>query len=196
MTFRSLIAALFIFAVALGTTAQAQEKAPMLVGGQLELGLPTGEYGDNVDLGFGIVGNFQYGLQPRLWLIGTLGYETFPYKSTASEMEGSDGSFFIHAGARYELSDGDGMVPYIGAKVGLHFWSWSISVKTFTGTYESSNSGSSFGLSPMFGVVYPITETIKLDAALKYTMYTRSVSEGSDANYISLQAGVLIPLNL
>lgn len=196
MTFRSLIAALFIFAVALGTTAQAQEKAPMLVGGQLELCLPMGKYADNVDVGFGLVGNFQYGLQPRLWLTGTLGYETFPYKTTTSALDGSDGNFFIQAGARYELSDGDGVVPYVGAKVGLHFWSWSISVKTFTGTFESSNSGSSIGLSPMFGIIYPISETIKLDAALKYTMLVRDKNDGNDGTSFALQAGLLIPLNL
>jgi opacity protein-like surface antigen len=197
MTFRSLIAAMFIFAVALGTTAQAQEKAPMLVGGQLELCLPMGEYADKVETGFGFVGNFQYGLQPRLWLVGTLGYESFAYKNEGqATLEGSDGSFFIHAGARYDLSEGEGFVPYVGVKLGLHFWSSTLSQKTFTGTIEYSTSGQAIGLSPMFGVIYPITESIKLDAALKYSLLVRDKKEGNDATFFALQAGVLIPLNL
>jgi opacity protein-like surface antigen len=197
MTFRSLIAAMFIFAVALGTTAQAQEKAPMLVGGQLELGLPMGEYSDMVGLGFGVAGNFHYGIQPRLWLIGSLGYERFPYESEVFlNREGSDAAFFVQAGARYEMSEGDEIVPYVGAKIGLHFWATKVTATNFGGMTLDDRSGAAIGLSPMFGVTYPITTSISLDAALKYTILVRDTKDNGDATFFSLQAGVLIPLNL
>ncbi len=196
MKLRSILTALLIFTAIVGTRALAQDKAPMLVGGQLELCLPMGEYADKVDAGFGFVGNFHYGVQPRLWLVGSVGYESFPRKNANASIDGSDGSFFIHAGARYELSEGDGVIPYVGAKIGLHYWSWSITQKQFVGSYESSESDISIGLSPMFGVLYPITETITLDAALKYTILVRDKNNGNDATHFAIQAGVLIPLNL
>ena len=59
----------------------------MSAGVGLELGLPTGNYGDVVGTGFGGFGLFQYGMNENVALTGQVGYTAFGNKSIGSDSQ-------------------------------------------------------------------------------------------------------------
>lgn len=171
-------------------TVQETPKSNITLGGQLGVGIPTGSFSDNIGMGFGVTGTFLYNLQPKLYLVGHIGYQRFGYKSSTTVESGGYNIIPIVGGARYELGEGN-FIPYVQGEMGFYFMSWSISKTSYFGSTEYSDSESQFGMAPSVGFTLPLTPTMMLDANLKYNMIFTDVV---NTTYIGLNAGILIPL--
>jgi opacity protein-like surface antigen len=175
----------------LGAVPALQAQSNMQVGGTLGLGIPTGSFSDNIGIGFGLNGTFLYNVQPKLYIVGHIGYERFGYKTSNSVESGGYNMIPIVGGARYEIGDGPEFTPYVQADIGFYFLSWSFSRPSYFGSTEWSDSESQLGMAPSVGFTLPLTPTIKLDANLKYHIIFTDVVNTS---FIGLNAGILVPL--
>jgi hypothetical protein len=163
---------------------------PIMLGGQLGIGLPMGDFSDNLSTGIGVQGTILYQLQPKLNLVGHLGYTRFGYKTSSTVASGSYSVIPIVAGARYDLGE-DNFKPYVQGEIGLYFASWTTSITTPFGNNEYSDSENNFGIAPSVGFTLPLKPNLFLDVNLKYTMiFTDVVS----TEYLGLNAGIVLPL--
>ena len=133
------LALLGILAAACPRPAHAQEAGPLSVGGNLLFAQPVGEFADNVDFGFGILGHgtLDLGTAGVLGLrldIGFVNYGneevriciTLPCRVTGEITTSND---ILLLGIGPEIGTGRGRVRvYTGASVGLAHFSTSSSV--------------------------------------------------------------------
>jgi len=158
----------------------AQSK--MAFGLQAGVAIPTGDFGDGFDMGFGGQGNFAYHINPMLDVTASVGYLTWSGKT--------DGFTFstvpVLAGVRYYFGK-DKFKPYVAAELGMHFTS---SEYEYLGVSYSS-SDSYFGFGAGAGFLYKMGPNLDLDVNAKYNSIS---TEGSSSSYISVMAGVLIAL--
>ena len=133
------LALLALLAAASPRPAHAQEAGPLSVGGNLLFAQPVGEFADNVDFGFGILGHGTLDVGDAGVLgvrldIGFVNYGneeiriciTLPCRVTG-EITTSNNIFLLGIGP--ELGTGRGRVrAYTGASVGLAYFSTTSSV--------------------------------------------------------------------
>jgi len=185
--------ALFIlFALFFATSTINSQTGKMAVGGQAGISLPMGDFGDAANLGFGFLGNFFYGVTNDIDLTGSIGY--FTWGGDVPSGSNADVSFSdvpVIAGARYYFQR-QAFTPYGVAELGLHFFSGGVDfsyVDPFTGQTVSSsadNSSTEFGLGLGGGFLYDLGN-MTLDVNAKINIV-------SDANHISVMAGIRYPL--
>ncbi len=172
--------ALILFAPVWQTQAQDQG-----ISAQVALGIPTGDMGDGYGMGFGLVGTYVHKLGDQLYGTGSLGYKYFGM----SDLDGSFSTIPLLVGVRYLFSD-EGVKPYAGAEIGLHFWSASVEIDLYTfGNYDVSSSGTDFGFTPYAGVYIPAGNLI-IDLSLRYDI---EMGEG-DLTWLGISGGVLFPI--
>ena len=165
----------------------------MSIGGQAGISLPIGSFGDAANLGFGFMGNFFYRVHKDIDLTGTIGYLNWGLNTgNNSNVNGSFSDVPVIVGGRYYFQQ-VGFTPYGLAELGLHFVSGGVSfsyVDPFTGKTVSSGAGAGsdtkFGLGLGGGFLYNLGN-MKLDVNAKFNIV-------SDANNISLMAGIQYPL--
>jgi len=155
----------------------------MHAGGQVGITLPLGDFGDAANLGFGLLGNFLYGLNTDIDLTGSIGY--FSWGSDIDNVSYSDVPLLL--GGRYYFNRGE-FTPYGLAQLGIHFRSFDVaSFSTQFGTFGGGSvSDTEFGLSIGAGFLYDIGN-LKLDVNGGFNIV-------SNQNNISIMAGVLLPL--
>lgn len=143
---RSLIASaallLLVPAAAAAQQAQPELLRPVRaeVGGQAFYGMPIGEFGDNVDHGWGLAGHATYLVQADGFLglrvdFGLMNYgnERIRECLTAScrvmvDVETSYNVFFVGVGPHLAVPDGP-IRPYVGGQVGGSFFSTTSTVE-------------------------------------------------------------------
>jgi len=158
----------------------AQSK--MAFGLQAGIAIPTGDFGDVYDMGFGGQGNFAYHINPMLDVTASVGYLTWSGK----DADYTFSSVPLLAGLRYYFGK-DKFKPYIAGELGVHFTSFDYE---FSGVSYSS-SDSYFGFGAGAGFLYKMGPNLDLDVNAKYNSIS---TEGSSSSYISVMAGVLIAL--
>jgi hypothetical protein len=173
---------------------QAQSKGDMGIAAQAGIALPTGDFGDVYDMGFGGKAVFMYHLNPNMALTGSAGYLTWSRKSDFGD--GTFGTIPVLAGIRYFLGKGD-FKPYLTGEAGLFLSNFSYDVtivNPFTGTTISQtydDSGSDFGIALGGGFFLPLGKSMKLDVSANYNMI---FTTGSTTSYLGVFAGLAFPL--
>ena len=164
----------------------AQSK--MAFGLQAGIAIPTGDFGDGFDMGFGGQGNFAYHINPMLDVTASVGYLTWSGK----EADYTFSSVPVLAGVRYYFGK-DKFKPYVAGELGMHFTTVETPSYEYLGvTYDGgSSSDSYFGFGVGAGFLYKMGPNLDLDVNAKYNSIS---TEGSSSSYISVMAGVLIAL--
>lgn len=168
--FKFLFAGLFLLFV-LNVNGQLK------IGGTLGLQMPTGDFGDAADTGFGINAVGKYFLSDQMAVGLNVGYGTF-----STELD--DLKFFnIPVTGLFEYHFGkpeSTVIPYLGGDLGLY----SLGSK-----YDGeSDSEMYFGFAPAVGINYPLSDLLSLNANLKYHVV---LSEGDATTYMGLNVGLI-----
>lgn len=162
------------------TTVYSQN--PMRIGGELGLQLPMGDFGDGASTGFGLSGIFQYYLQPQLIIGGTLGYQSWGGKTDGFSWS----NIPIMGLINYQFNT-EGLIPFVGAELGLNMLSTSYDIFGFTG----SSSSTEFGINLLGGVEQRLNENLSWRVNAKY-----NIIMGGDGNlsFLGINAGVMYHL--
>jgi outer membrane protein W len=172
----SAICALVLFSF----TSNAQMK--LGVGGGL--GLPMGDMGDYMKMGFGANVSGKYMLNDNMALGLNLGYHMF---SAKDEFGGSDVKFTVIPIApsfTYYFAT-EGFKPYVGTDLGFYMCK---SKNDITGYDESATK---LGFAPTVGFEYELSDKMGLDVNAKYNYIT---TEGSATTYIGINVGLVFGL--
>ncbi|ROL60579.1 hypothetical protein D9V87_00745 [Bacteroidetes/Chlorobi group bacterium MS-B_bin-24] len=154
----------------------------MTIGGEIGLGIPTGDFSDGANTGFGLNGVFSYFIQPDLAITGSLGYWSFGAKGSNEVAKATFSTIPLNAGIQYRFP-ASGFYPFIGAETFLFFNSVSVE---YLG-YKSSDSETNFGFVPLVGGAFKIAPNLELRVSLKYTIIFTS---GSNTTYLNLLGGI------
>lgn len=175
-----------LVAVALLAPGKSFAKDNMRIGGDVGIGLPTGDFGDAANMGFGLTGSFHYYIQPNLILGGTLGYYTFGGTEREYFGETYDGPDFniipIMGLINYKFGT-TGMIPFIGAELG--FVSFGVSMES------ESDSEMYFGINILGGIEQKINDKLSWRATAKYNVI---MTDGSNATFLSVSGGLYFKL--
>lgn len=158
--------------------AQKKGQGRMFLGGEAGISVPMGDFGDAVNMGFGLNALFHYFVIPNLAINTSLGYWTWGYDG---DVDGSLTDIPWFFGAFYEFY-GDGFNPIIGADLGLHFLSGS-DVEYQGITIYKGDSDTKFGFSPYAGAAIPISDGWDFRGILKFNIV-------EDGNHFNIQFGV------
>lgn len=177
---------LFLFSFTFDSFAQTRKKvvSPIMLGADVGIGIPTGDFGDVVNTGFGLNGVFSYFLQRNLLITGTIGYWSFGKSEGGVDFTFSTIPF--NAGLHYRFSE-VGFVPFIGAETFLFFNNAKIE---YLG-YSTSDSETKFGFVPLFGFAYKLSPTMELRGALKYHII---FTEDENTTFLGILLGLHFPL--
>ncbi|MFN3306232.1 MAG: outer membrane beta-barrel protein [Candidatus Kapaibacteriota bacterium] len=180
---------LLLLGICVSTSELFSQRAKSLrsttfLGGEVGLGIPTGDFADAVNTGFGLNGVLSYFLQRDLLLTGTLGYWSF-----GKSQGGVDLTFTtipLNVGLNYRFGTTN-VIPYIGAETFLFFNTANIK---YYGVSES-DSETKFGFVPLFGFSYLINPTLEFRGTLKYHII---FTEGSNTTFLGLILGLHFPI--
>ncbi len=186
-----IIAIAFLFFTA-ADFAQMHERAPqMRLTLQAGIEVPTGDFANSASAGYGLNGTFEYWQNTPLAFTGSIGYNHFG--ASGDLPHNWDYSFSdvpVLLGIRYYLARGD-FHPYLGAELGLHFLTYSRTMVEGNTTTTVDQSSSKFGLDPLFGFRYHLSQTTDLDFNLKYNIIT---TDGGNTDFLGINGGVQIGL--
>ncbi|ROL58195.1 hypothetical protein D9V84_00220 [Bacteroidetes/Chlorobi group bacterium Naka2016] len=162
--------------------AQKSKKfvSPIMFGVDIGLAIPTGEFADVVNTGFGLNGVFTYFMDRNILFTGSIGYWSFSKEE--SGIKYTFNTIPLNIGINYRFSN-TGLIPYIGAETFLFFNSWKSSYLS----YSSSDSETKFGFVPLIGIAYPITPNMEFRGSLKYTII---FTESENTTFLGILAGL------
>lgn len=162
-----------------GFTANAQK----LIGGNINVGIPSGSFSSGVNTGFGANVDFRMFFTDNIAIGGQIGYETWGAKGGAAGAKLS--SIPVLISGDYFLST-EGLMPYAGVLLG--YSSNKITVKVpILGDVESSEGGLGFGLRA--GALYPLNDKMKLNGSIGYKSYSVT---GGNIGQININLGLLL----
>lgn len=153
-------------AMALAGGMMAQENR---FSGNLELGLPMGDFGDASGIGFGVTLGYELPVGDNLGIIAQAGWMTFAAKDITVDL-GAFGSTTvegvaltaipIQVGAKYYFTDNqEGF--YAGALTGIHLFS-----------AKGSDGTTDFGVAPLVG--YVVGENIDISYVISCSSTART----------------------
>lgn len=163
----------------------AKSENPIRVGGELGVQLPVGDFGDGASAGFGISGIFHYYLQPQLILGGTIGYQSW-----GGEVDGFSWSNIpIMALINYQFNT-DGLIPFVGAELGLNSFGASYEFDFFGQTQSGSTSEMYFGINLLGGIESKLNENMSWRVNAKYNI----IMGDETLSFLGINAGVMYHL--
>lgn len=165
-----------------GYAQRGKAFSKMQIGGDIGLGIPTGDFADGANTGFGINGVWTYFFQPELALTGSIGYWSFGAKGSSDIAKATFSTIPLNVGIQYRFS-ASGFKPYIGAETFLFFNSTSVE---YLG-YKSSDSETKFGFVPLVGGAFQIAPNMEFRVTLKYTII---FTDGTNTTYLNLLGGI------
>jgi hypothetical protein len=168
-----LVAIVLVASFASAQSVWGQGKMSAGVG--VELGLPTGDFGNIVSTGIGGFGLFQYGINEDLLATGQIGYTSWAKKNDVSS--GSDLAILV--GAKYNLSKQVTPGFYAMAQIGIYSTTYKVEIPYY-GSIETTDS--KFVIIP--GVGYQFGP---IDASVKYVL-------NGDVGNIALNVAYIFPL--
>ncbi len=151
-----------------------------MLGGELGIGIPTGDFADAVNTGFGLNGVFSYFLQRDLLLTGTLGYWSFGKSQGGIDLTFTTIPLNVGLDFRFGTTN---VIPYIGAETFLFF---NTAKLKYLGVSDSE-SETKFGFVPHFGFAYKINPTLEFRGTLKYHII---FTEGSNTTFLGIMFGL------
>ncbi|HOV99314.1 MAG: hypothetical protein KBG83_09410 [Bacteroidetes bacterium] len=174
----------------LATMASAQDiwsKGKMSVGVGVEGSLPTGDWGDFVNIGFGGLGIFQYSVINDLLITGQVGYTIWTEKSQKDlygiDVKTSGEAWIVLAGAKYNIKS---LTPgfYVMGQLGIYGTTGTVKVPAYSSVpaSETSESETKFVVCP--GIGYQIGP---IDASVKYVI-------NGDVSNVALNVAYIFPL--
>jgi opacity protein-like surface antigen len=171
----TVIVALILALAAIGGPAMAQ--GTKAIGAGLDVALPTGDFGDVANTGFGGVVSFEYGVTPNLNLLANFGYTTWGAKNDLADLNINWNAIPVQFGAKYYFMPMTNRF-YVGALAGFH--RFSIDVPFYdpsTGmTTTISASDTKFGIAPMAGYELSIGAGMALDLGARYQYVSDKLS--------------------
>ncbi|HLP33660.1 MAG TPA: outer membrane beta-barrel protein [Bacteroidia bacterium] len=174
-----------LVAIAVLCVAGFSASAQKMVGGNINVGIPSGTFSSGVNTGFGANVDFRMFMMENIAVGGQIGFESWGAK--ASGLGG------VKISAIPVLLSGDyflgteGLMPYGGVQLG--YSSNKVTVATPIGDIETSEGGLAYGFRA--GVLYPLNDMLRLNASAGYKSY--AVTGGSIAQ-ISINLGVMYNL--
>lgn len=187
---------LVVFAIILVSSLSTAQEGQMRLGGNLELVLPSGTFGDVAGTGFGGSANFLYTVNQEIAVTGSVGYIMWgekTYDVGYGEVKSSYSAIPILVGGRYYFTEGDARF-YGSAELGLYMFNWTVTTPSYTvlgytfGGGEMTGSESEFTIAPGIGYEMKIGDNMNLDLAAKYLVI-------SDMNNINIRAGLNFVIN-
>lgn len=171
--------------VALGSLSFAQNK--MTIGGNAGLYFPMGDFGEAYGTGFGILPQFEYGLNENMNIIGSIGYvswggESYTDPFTGLSVESSLSNIPIAVGGKYYFGTGD-MKPYGMANLSMNMMTFSVEILGISGSVSETYMGLVFG----GGFEKTLNEKMSLDIGGAFDMI---MSEGESSNDLVIKAGI------
>ncbi len=163
--------------VLFASTAFAQQ---LSYGGNLELAVPMGHFGDCVNMGFGLSAQAEYPVKDNIVATGSLGYLMWNGKDIYEDMDYSWSCIPIKVGGKYNLND----TGFYGiVEMGLYMFSikWDYEYMGFS--VKGDDSKTNFGFAPGVGYQMPFNDKIKLDFSLQY-------ETAGDYDFLGLDLGV------
>jgi len=174
--------AIFMF-VALLAVGTIQAKDQMKLGGELGIGVPTGEFGDVAGVGFGLTGHFHYYIQPNLIVGGTLGYYSFAGKEIDlagwGKVDYPNSSIIPIMGLINYKFGTSGMIPFVGGELGLVTWGME------------GESTTEFGVNLLGGIEQAINQNLGWRATAKYNIV---MTEGDNLTFFTVSGGIYFNL--
>jgi opacity protein-like surface antigen len=204
---------LSVFFVLIFVTGVINAQSKSAIGFNAGTAIPTGDFGDYYDVGWGGSGIFVYHSTPNIDVTFSIGYLTWGGKDSVEVSNGSlslyvptaDATFSsvpVLVGIKY-LFGKEKFLPYIAGDLGAQF----VTIKTpdteINGTTYPGESASDtfFGWDIGAGLVYKINEKIDLDFNAKYNMIMASdityygETQTTSRDFYSIMVGLLFGLN-
>jgi opacity protein-like surface antigen len=183
----TVIVALILALAAIGGPAMAQ--GTKAIGAGLDVALPTGNFGDAANTGFGGVVSFSYGVTPNINVLADFGYTRWSAKNSLADLDINWSAIPVQFGAKYYPLPMTNRF-YLGALAGFH--RFSIDVPFYnpsTGTTTTiSASDTKFGVAPMAGYELGIGAGMALDLGARYQYVSDELS------YFGVRAGLVYNL--
>lgn len=176
---------LVLLAVLAVSTVSFAQKGSMAIGGDLGILLPMGDMGDVLSMGFGICPTFDYMMNEKLALAGTVGYVSWGAKEEIAGLETSFTDIPIKAGAKYYLGAG-GMKPYLLGEFGIHMLTASVKGTIMGYSFDESASETDMGFAVGGGMEMPMGEKMKLNFLAQY----ESIFEDESFNNLVIKVGI------
>ena len=160
---------LFLISVLILGTVTANAQFKLGVNGGVQI--PIGNFGDVANVGFGGGINAEYLLNESFGLGLDAGYYNF-----GTEIDGFSFNMIpITVGAKYYFLT-EGIQPYAGAGLGIY------------GFGADSETNWNFGLAPVIGMQFALSDTFALDLNVKYN---HVFTKGSATSTFGINVGVV-----
>ena len=186
-----------IILFSISTFVNAQRN-PMSIGVSATFSIPVGDFNDIATMGYGLKGNFFYGISKKFELTGSAGFISWGRdiptitEILKAEANGSFTSIPIMAGARLYFPQRE-LMPYATVELGMHVFGISDYTITIDGK-ETKYKGSTnvdFGFGFGGGVAYEITDGFKIDGNIKYN----NINDINSIAHITMELGFLFQVN-
>jgi|GEM_PF-669205 len=173
------------------TSMSFAQKGKMAIGGDLGILMPMGDNADFYSMGFGLCPTFDYMMNEKMAITGTIGYVSWGAKEEILGIEYSISDIPIKAGAKYYFGNGK-VKPYGLGELGFHMMSFKAEGTMdlgIYGTYEVDESVSESYLGFAFGggFEYPMNEKMSLNVLGQYESI---MAEGDAFNNFVIKAGI------
>jgi len=205
------ILSVFFVMILFTTLVNAQSKSAL--GFNAGVAIPTGDFGNYYNMGWGGNGIYIYHSSPKLDVTFSVGYLHWAGKDAIDVNTGtniisipsSDASFTsvpVLVGVKY-LFGKEKFHPYLAGDLGVHFVTIKFPDTEINGTTfpGSSSSDTFFGWDIGAGFVYKISDKMDLDFSAKYNMIMASdltyygETQTFTRDFIGIMAGLLFALN-
>jgi opacity protein-like surface antigen len=186
---------LILFSISTFTNAQ---RNPMSVGASATFSIPMGDFNDIATMGFGLKGNFIYGVSRKFEVTGSIGFISWGRdiptitEVLKAEADGSFTSIPVMVGARLYFPQRE-LMPYATIELGLHIFGisdYTLTISDVKTKYKGSTNVD-FGFGFGGGAVYEITDGFKVDGNLKYNI----INEESSIAHLTMELGFLFGIN-
>jgi len=180
---------LFALLVLTSCSAFGQGSSQWALGVKAQGGLPTGDFKNFSDFGFGGTVWGAYMVDPNATITLRSGYLRFSgkdYTISGVTAKTSYGIIPITAGIRYFFMPGDTRV-YGAAEAGLYLLNASADVTVSGVTVSASTNTSKFGVNPMLGVQFKAGDKMNVDV---HGAYTDVFTDNSSTSWIDFGIGL------
>lgn len=161
--------------------------AQMRLSLQAGVQIPTSDFAESAGAGFGAHATFEYWQNTALSFTGTVGYNTWgPKDDLPPGRDYNVTAVPILIGLRYYLATGP-FHPYLGAELGLYIVSIDVEQRIGNTIVSTEDSETKFGLAPVFGFRYHISQSVDLDFNFKYNIIT---TEENSTTYMGINGGI------
>jgi opacity protein-like surface antigen len=171
----------------------------MSIGLNGTLSVPIGDFNDVAKMGYGLSGTFYYDLTDNFELTGALGYLSWGgdklelTNSSSSSATGSFSTIPVMVGVKY-IFNGETFLPYAAADIGLQVFSTPDQKVEINGVVLASQKGETnayLGFGFGGGLLYELSDYIKLDGSLNYNI----ISADNSIGHFTVKLGFIVGIN-